>query len=262
MSQTPFEQSGSLRIGTVDFVSPDEIKVALDIEAPESLALNSGAPRPFPRVNGYVLIPVDDCFVAGQVEWLTVERSPFPQRRGMRDFGLVDLPYPMRRMSLNPLGTLRAKPGGGFQFQRGADALPSVGAAVVLPTEMQLRSIVESGERRRVKIGTSPLAGDAEVRIDPNRLFGRHLAVLGNTGSGKSCSVAGLIRWSIEAAARGTLRRLPRRAVRRSRPQRRVLTRFPRLRGRSFGARGTSVQDRLSHGRASTKGASLVLEQL
>ena len=54
--------------------------------------------------------------------------------------------------------------------------------------------------RRRVKIGTSPLASNAEVRIDPDRLFGRHLAVLGNTGSGKSCSVAGLIRWSIEQA--------------------------------------------------------------
>ena len=67
-----------------------------------------------------------------------------------------------------------------------------------MPTEAQLRSIVESGERRRVKIGSSPLAGDAEVCVDPNRLFGRHLAVLGNTGSGKSCSVAGLIRWSLE----------------------------------------------------------------
>ncbi len=51
-----------------------------------------------------------------------------------------------------------------------------------------------------MKIGVSPLAANAEVRIDPDRLFGRHLAVLGNTGSGKSCSVAGLIRWSMDAA--------------------------------------------------------------
>ncbi len=202
MSQAPFEQAGSLRIGAVDFVSPDEIKVALDIEAPESVALNAGSPRPFPRVNGYLLIPVDDAFLVGQVEWLTVEHSPFPKRRGMQDFGLVDLPYPLRRLRLNPLGTLRMLPQDGqYAFRRGADALPSIGAAVVLPTESQLRSIVESGERRRVRIGTSPLAGDAEVRIDPNRLFGRHLAVLGNTGSGKSCSVAGLIRWSLEQAA-------------------------------------------------------------
>lgn len=42
--------------------------------------------------------------------------------------------------------------------------------------------------------------GNAKVMIDPDRLFGRHLAVLGNTGSGKSCSVAGLIRWSLESA--------------------------------------------------------------
>jgi hypothetical protein len=123
----------------------------------------------------------------------------------MKDFGLIDLPYPIRKMSLNPLGTLRKKPSSiegddEYCFRRGADAFPSIGAWVLLPTDKQLRSIVESGERRRVKIGTSPLAGNAEVCIDPDRLFGRHLAVLGNTGSGKSCSVAGLIRWSLEQA--------------------------------------------------------------
>ncbi|SHI80294.1 ATP-binding protein [Desulfofundulus thermosubterraneus] len=202
MSQTPFEHAGSLVIGTVDFVSPNEIKVLLDIEAPESVALNAGGPRPFPRVNSYVLIPVDDGYLVGQIEWITVERSAFPKRRGMQDFGLVDLPFPLRKMSLNPLGTLRRKSlyAEEYVFQRGADALPSIGVAVLLPTERQLRSIVESGERRRVKIGTSSLAGDADVYIDPDRLFGRHLAVLGNTGSGKSCSVAGLIHWSLEAA--------------------------------------------------------------
>jgi hypothetical protein len=202
MSKTPFEHAGTLRIGTVDFVSPDEIKVLLDIEAPDSVALNTGGPRPFPRVNGYVLIPVDDGFLVGQIEWLTVERSAFPKRRGMQDFGLIDLPYPLRRMSLNPLGTLRKRSNKteDYVFRRGVDAFPSIGMGVLLPTDEQLRSIVESGERRRVKIGTSPLASHAEVCIDPDRLFGRHLAVLGNTGSGKSCSVAGLIHWSLEQA--------------------------------------------------------------
>jgi hypothetical protein len=208
MSETPFEHAGSLRIGTVDFVSPDEIKVLLDIEAPDSVALNAGSPRPFPRVNGYVLIPVDDGYLVGQIEWLTVERSSFPKRRGMQDFGLIDLPYPLRRMSLNPLGTLRKKSNSTseYGFQRGADSLPSIGTGVLLPTEKQLHSIVESGDRRRVKIGTSPLAAHAEVCVDPDRIFGRHLAVLGNTGSGKSCSVSGLIHWSLDQAraARGS----------------------------------------------------------
>lgn len=205
MTQPPFEQAGSLRVGVVEFVSLDEIKVALDIDAPESIALNAGDPRPFPRVNTYLLVSVDDNFLVGQVGWITTERAPFVKRHGMRDGGLVDLPYPLRRLSLNPLGTLRTlrsekSSGSGekYAFQRGTEAMPPVGAAVVLPTETQLHSIVESGEYRRVNIGTSPLAGDAEVSISPDRLFGRHLAVLGNTGSGKSCSVAGLIRWSLE----------------------------------------------------------------
>lgn len=198
-SQTPLEQAGSLRIGTVSFVSPDEIKVVLDVEAPESIALNAGVPRPFPRVNSYLLIPVDDNLLVGQIEWITVEHSPFPKRQGMGDSNLVRLPYPLRKLRLNPLGTLRIQPVDRQNvFQRGANMLPSVGAAVMLPTENQLRSIIELGEQRRVKIGSSPLADGVGVYIDPDRLFGRHLAVLGNTGSGKSCSVAGLIRWSLE----------------------------------------------------------------
>ncbi|MDI6638070.1 MAG: DUF87 domain-containing protein [Bacillota bacterium] len=201
MSRTPFELAGSFQVGTVEFVAPDEIKVSLDIEAPESVALNTGGPRPFPRVNGYLLIPVDEAFLVGQVEWVTVEPAPFPKRRGLQDFGLVDLPYPLRRLRLNPIGTLRAKSRAGeLVFRRGADALPSIGAPVLLPTGSQLRSIVESGEKKRICIGTSPIVSDARVWVNPDRLFGRHLAVLGNTGSGKSCTVAGLIRWSLEAA--------------------------------------------------------------
>ena len=205
MSLSPLVYADSLRIGTVDFVSPDEIKVLLDIEAPDSVALNTGTPRPFPRVNGYVLIPCDEGRLVAQVEWITVERSQYLKRRGMQDSGLVDLPYPLRKMSLNPLGVLayEGKDAHGkdvYCFRRGVESYPSVGDAVLLPTQSQLRAIVESGNNRHVLIGNSPLAANAEVKVDPDRLFGRHLAVLGNTGSGKSCSVAGLIRWSLEAA--------------------------------------------------------------
>jgi hypothetical protein len=106
MSISPLAYVDSLRIGTVDFVSPSEIKVLLDIEAPEGTALNTGTPRSFPRVNGYVLIASDAGYLVGQVEWITIERSQYPKRKGMQDFGLVDLPYPLRKMSLNPLGCL------------------------------------------------------------------------------------------------------------------------------------------------------------
>lgn len=210
MSMSPMAYADSLRIGTIDFVSPDEIKVLIDIEAPDGMALNTGTPRPFPRINGYVLIPSDEGHLVAQVEWITIERSQYPKRKGMQDFGLVDLPYPLRKMSLNPLGCLVYEGSGAggkeiYCFRRGVESFPTVGDAVLLPTQNQLRAIVESGDNRRVLIGSSPLAANAKVMVDPDRLFGRHLAVLGNTGSGKSCSVAGLIRWSMDEArkARG-----------------------------------------------------------
>lgn len=206
MTTTPIEQLASLRVGTVEFISPDRIEVQLDIESPDSVALNTGTPRSFPRINGYVMIPVDLGFVVGQVSWITIQRSPYPKRSGFQDFGLIDLPFPLRKMELQPVGTLVAAEKG-YKFKRGLETFPSVGDIVILPTEDQLKSIIESGENRRVHIGNSPLVGNARVMIDPDRLFGRHLAVLGNTGSGKSCSVAGLIRWSLESASNHKLKK-------------------------------------------------------
>jgi uncharacterized protein len=203
MSSLPIEQGEQLRVGTVDFVSPNEIRAVLDIDSPDSVALNAGTPRNFPRVNSYVLVVCDNGFLVGQIEWLAVERSPYPKQRDIQDFGLVNLPFPQKKISLNPVGILKRFSKNGldfFRFQRGSESFPSIGSAILLPTDLQLRSIVESGNNRRIIIGQSPLANNANVAVDPDRLFGRHIAVLGNTGSGKSCSVAGLIQWSLEAA--------------------------------------------------------------
>ena len=166
MTMSPLAYADSLRIGTIDFVSPDEIKVMIDIEAPDGVALNTGTPRPFPRINGYVLIPSDDGHLVAQVEWITIERSQYPKRKGMQDFGLVDLPYPSRKMSLNPLGVLAyegkdAKGNDAYRFRRGVESYPTVGDSVVLPTQNQLKAIIESGDNRRVLIGSSPLAANA-----------------------------------------------------------------------------------------------------
>lgn len=207
MMSKPIEQIAALTIGTVESVSPSEIKVLLEPNAPQTTALNTGVPTGFPRINGYVLIPNETGAVVGLVTWLGIERSPFPKRTGLKDFGLVDLPFPLRKISLTPLGTLISSKlaesiESVYCLERGVSAFPSIGDTAQLPTAEQLRSIIEasSEEDRRVKIGTSPLAANAAVTVDPDKIFGRHLAVLGNTGSGKSCTVAGLIRWSLEKA--------------------------------------------------------------
>lgn len=203
----PIEQLSALTVGTVESVSPSEIRVVLEPNAPQATALNTGVPAGFPRINGYLLIPNEAGAVVGLIVWLGVERSQFPKRTGLKDYGLVDLPFPLRKIALTPLGTLVSRADDGYKpnaykLERGILAFPSVSDVAQLPTSEQMKCIIEASDDadRRVKVGVSPLAADSDVTVDPNKIFGRHLAVLGNTGSGKSCSVAGLIRWSLDAA--------------------------------------------------------------
>lgn len=186
-------------IGSVESVSPVEIKILLDIESPRNIALNTGYPTSFPKINSFLLLPNENGFLVGSITWLGVEKSAYPKRDGLKDFGLIDLPYPLRKLTITPLGTLVSTTNDSFELQVGIKSFPSVGDSVILPTQEQISIIVQGKEDDQiVKIGTCPTAHDAEIKIHPNKLFGRHLAVLGNTGGGKSCSVASLIRSMIE----------------------------------------------------------------
>ena len=195
-----FEKIRHTTVGTVEFVSPKEIKVLLEIDAPLSTSLNTGIPQQFPKINGFLLIPNESGALVGMITWIGIEYSAYPKRKGYKDFDLVDLPFPLRKLSLSPIGILKEKENG-YEIERGVYSYPSVGDIVIIPSQEQLKAIVQNKDNHaKVKIGNSPLAASASVFIDPDKLFGRHLAILGNTGSGKSCSVAGLIRWSIESA--------------------------------------------------------------
>jgi hypothetical protein len=195
----------SLTIGTVESVAPDEIKVLLDIDSPRNTALNTGVPTPFPRINSFVLVPNESGAVVGIVVWLGVERSAYPKRQGLKDFGLIDLPFPLRKMAVCPIGTLLSEKNK-WRLERGVQSFPSVGDSVILPTRNQTIAIVTGqGKDSRVPLGTCPIAHDAPIAVDPDKLFGRHLAVLGNTGSGKSCTLAALVRSAVESAQRSIM---------------------------------------------------------
>jgi uncharacterized protein len=193
-----------LHVGSVETSSPTEIKVLLDRDAPQDVAFNTGRPQGFPRLNGYVLIPNEGGAVVAAIARMTMEPAP---PAASKERGYVPIPTSSRRLFVTPIGTLETRRSVDgqelFELRRGVVSYPAVGDAVLLATSGQLRAIVEaSGEDRRVFIGNSRLALDTPVTIDPDKLFGRHIGVFGNTGSGKSCTVAGLIRWSVEAAAK------------------------------------------------------------
>ena len=202
---TSIERAAGLCIGRIERVSAAEIRVVLYSETPQATALNTGVPTGFPRINAYLLIPNESGAVVAVVKEIYITREPPEQ--GWKDDAFVDLPFPARTLFGIPFGTLTREGNDenhqpAFRLERGVPVLPSVGDPVLLPTPVQLRSIVEAQtDDRLIQVGTAPFAGNARVWVHPDKLFGRHLAVLGNTGSGKSCSVAGVVRWSLEAAA-------------------------------------------------------------
>jgi DNA helicase HerA-like ATPase len=196
---TPVSEAAARVIGRVESVRASEIKVLLETEAPQATAFGPSIQR-FPRINGYVVIPIGSGLLVATVTAIWMDPATVPLRRNP-DQSIIDLPYPVRRLTASPIGTLQFTSGGDtLRLNRGVSAFPPVGCEVALPTSAELRAVVGTAGHGRVHIGTAPLADSTKVLVDPDRLFGRHLAVLGNTGSGKSCSVAGLIRWSHEAA--------------------------------------------------------------
>lgn len=79
-------------------------------------------------------------------------------------------------------------------FERGVSQYPSINDEVHLVTETDLEKIYGSSEAGQVTIGRLAAAESIPVKIDLDRLVTRHSAVLGSTGSGKSTTVASLLR--------------------------------------------------------------------
>lgn len=82
----------------------------------------------------------------------------------------------------------------GQSFERGLSQLPSINDAVHIVTEADLKRIYGSEGPDQVAIGTLSSSESITVKLSLDALVTRHSAVLGSTGSGKSTTVASLLR--------------------------------------------------------------------
>ncbi|MCP3463491.1 ATP-binding protein [Bradyrhizobium sp. CCGUVB23] len=79
-------------------------------------------------------------------------------------------------------------------FERGISQYPAINDEVHLVTEEDLARIYGIAEEGQVVIGSLAGAESIPVHVDLDRLVTRHSAVLGSTGSGKSTTIASLLR--------------------------------------------------------------------
>jgi len=82
----------------------------------------------------------------------------------------------------------------GGMFERGISQYPNIGDSVHLAIEEHLRRVYDVPGQGHVTIGTLSSAESISAKVALNELVTRHSAVLGSTGSGKSTTIASLLR--------------------------------------------------------------------
>ena len=78
------------------------------------------------------------------------------------------------------------------RFESGVTTYPSLLSPVYVATEAVLGAIFPS-RSDTIKFGDTAIFSDYSVGLDPDRLLPRHFAILGMTGTGKSCSVLAVL---------------------------------------------------------------------
>lgn len=82
----------------------------------------------------------------------------------------------------------------GETFERGLSQHPNIGDSVHIVVEADLKRIYGDGGTDQIVVGALSAAENIKVRLSLDSLVTRHAAILGSTGSGKSTTVASLLR--------------------------------------------------------------------
>jgi uncharacterized protein len=90
-----------------------------------------------------------------------------------------------------------------FTFQRGVVTYPLPGQPIFVATVEELSRIYNRPDKPSIHIGSLSQASGLPVYLMMNELLGKHFAVLGTTGSGKSCSVTVLLQAILKDAPSG-----------------------------------------------------------
>ena len=80
------------------------------------------------------------------------------------------------------------------RFIGGVIRKPDLNAKVRIITPEEMKLIVGDEKSSTMTLGASPLYDSCPIKVDINELFSNHMAIFGNSGSGKSCGVSRLIQ--------------------------------------------------------------------
>lgn len=142
------------------------------------------------RLGSYVRIVQDNVCLVAMVSRMT-ERE---RLLGLPPDGEAATPISqtsaVRTLELVPIGCLDSK----GNFERGVSVYPTTGAEVHAIASVELDGMFRRFRDKEYDVGVVSSNPKIRVHLDPSPLFGRHCAILGQTGAGKSWTVASFLQ--------------------------------------------------------------------
>jgi hypothetical protein len=103
-----------------------------------------------------------------------------------------------RFIAMMPVGQIDER----GHFQRGVHRFPTTGAELHAMDSATLSILFEQFRKLGFDVGHLPSRPEAKVYLDPSPMFGRHLAILGQSGAGKSWTVSALMQRMVQVMPR------------------------------------------------------------
>ncbi|WP_316835027.1 ATP-binding protein [Pedobacter nutrimenti] len=181
-------------IGKVILVDSFRVSIRLDDELKSLYKSGFEDIYEVARINSYVIIPIGADKIVGMVTSVrAIDETDLGKSKEA-----IFLTKSARYLVATMIGTIENS----GKYVQGVYNYPILDNPVWYVTRQDLNNIFDQNEKEEINfeedyylpIGTSPAFSDYKIKINPDRLFGKHAAILGNTGSGKSCTFASIIQ--------------------------------------------------------------------
>lgn len=171
-------------LGVVRRVTGSKVYVELSPDIPSASPIIGGRVHRLGQIGSFVRLPLGflnlygivSMVGASEMKGILEEESPLPGGLRWVEIQLVGESY------------------GREEFQRGVSSFPTLEDEVHVVTEEDLAIIYAPSGSSMVQIGSHAASESLKAYIDLDKLVTRHAAIVGSTGSGKSNTVAALLK--------------------------------------------------------------------
>lgn len=169
----------------------------------------------FAQLNSYVIVPYQNYYLVAEVSGVREKDLNVPFSNPTDQ--ILSKVQAGKFLEVLPIGTIKTTKDEVLNFEFGVSVYPTLYSDVLYIKEKELDTIFKTDNVKikickstdtdckkencdcnyrytSLPIGKSTIFPDYEVKLDIDKFFGSHSAILGNTGSGKSCTIASMIQ--------------------------------------------------------------------